>query len=109
MNTDTNYIPRDERGNRIERNELTEGEEVIFEWSPYQWWSDHTGVSGRVKATVMSGPDIAGDITVGIDGAAMTLRDYGGSRRYVSGPSFEEDMPERTDIGMGARYYEVDK
>jgi len=103
MEDNTTHIPRDERGEQIDRDELEAGDTVIVEWSPYQWWSDHTGISGRTVMRVIDGPDFTGDVRLKVND--IILRDYGEGRRYVSGPSYEEDMPERTDVGMGARYY----
>lgn len=109
---DTLWVDRDDRGERIARDAVEEGDTVVFEWSPYQWWSRETDVSGRVVVEVTTAPadDLhVGDAVlevVGLDG--MTLRDYGGMG-YVAGPAeFNDDTPDRTDVGRGGRYYELE-
>jgi len=104
----TERVSRHERGSRIERTDVQAGDTVVFEWSPYGWYSRNTDVHGRVKAVVADVCDISGDITVEVDGE--TLRDYGEGRRYVSGRAdFQDGVPSRTDVGIGATYYEVNE
>ena len=104
----TEHIRRNERGTRKERTNVQAGDKVVFEWSPYQWLTDETDVSGRVVGRVTYVCDIPGDIVLEVNGE--TRRDYGEGRRYVSGRAdFNSETPDRTDVGMGGRYYEVDK
>jgi len=106
--TMTEHISRNERGARIERTDVSDGMTVIMEWSPYRWWTDEADVSGRVVGRVTDVCDISGDIVLEVDGE--TVRDYGEGRRYVSGRAdFQDGVPSRTDVGTGARYYEVDE
>lgn len=108
MNDNTDFIRRENRGDKIPRSDVETGDTVVFDWSPYDWWTDETAVSGRVLATVTDVCDISGDIVLDIDGE--TVRDYGEGRRYVSGRAdFCDGVPNRTDVGQGGRYYEVDK
>lgn len=103
-----NHVPRENRGERVERSELQAGETVVMEWSPYTWAAEaHNGaLAGRMRVTVVTPPcdNIAGDAVIETNGG-IRLRDYGEGRRYVSGPSERDDMPTPTDIGTGARYY----
>jgi len=103
------FIPRHKRGSRIERTDISEGMTVVFDWSPYGWYTRGTDISGRVKARVVDVCDISGDIKVETENGE-TLRDYGEGRRYVSGRAdFQDGVPSRTDVGTGAKYYEVDE
>jgi hypothetical protein len=106
-----NHVRRENRGERIARDELTEGQTVVMQWKPYQWAADaHDGaICGRQVVTVERPPsdDIAGDASLTTE-TGVSLRDYGQGRRYVSGPTAgADDVPDRTDIGTGARYFEV--
>lgn len=99
-------------GDRIERSDLEQNDVVMMKWSPYGWFSDGTGLGGclRVRVDVAPADDIAGDGRLVVEGSGEVLRDYGGGRRYVSGPAgFNPDTPDRTDVGMGATYYEVEQ
>jgi hypothetical protein len=122
MNANSNHVRRENRGEKIARSDVSEGDTVVFDWSPYDWWNRETGVSGRVKARVTDVCDISGDIVIRVlDGSEVihsdgtvshgeVLRDYGEGRRYVSGRAdFCDGVPDRTDVGMGGRYYKVDK
>jgi hypothetical protein len=107
-----NHVRRSERGERVNREDIKSGDTVVMDWNPYDWWlaahnPRETRVTGRMTVTVetAAADDIAGDMVVRTpDG--LLLRDYGGGRRYVAGPSGGVgDMPERTDVGTGAHYY----
>jgi hypothetical protein len=103
-----NHVRRSERGERVNREDIKSGDTVVMDWNPYRWARDaHSGLTGRMTVTVetAAADDIAGDMVVRTpDG--LLLRDYGGGRRYVAGPSGGVgDMPERTDVGTGAHYY----
>lgn len=92
---------------RIDRSELETGDTVVFGWNPYEWYAEQTGVSGYMTAEITDVCDISGDIVMELTETGETVRDYGEGRRYVSGRSdWMDDMPDRTDVGMGGQYYQ---
>ena len=99
-------VSRQERGSRIERTDVSEGDTVVMEWSPYGWYEDEVGTCDRITVEVTDVCTIGGDIILKTDDGEI-LRDYGEGRRYVSGRAdFQDGVPDRTDVGIGAVYYD---
>lgn len=92
-------------GDKISRDELEEGDEVILEWSPYDWAKENEGYVSRHEAEVDSIHSTSGDIRLTLpDG--RTIKDLGGSRVQVMGPSENTDsVPDYTDVGAGIDNY----
>lgn len=103
----TERLSRDVRDfeNRLDKQQISQDDILIMEWSPYGWASENEGYVGRHYVRVTDVSDIVGDIKVETpDGC--TLKDYGEGRAQVSGRAdATPDVPDFTDVGRGATYY----
>lgn len=106
----TERLSRDAREfeERLNKQDVAEGDVLIFEWSPYGWAAENEGYVARHYVRVTDVHDFTGDVKLRTpDG--KTLTDLGEGRAQVMGDaSHTGDVPDRTDVGRGGTYYPTD-